>query len=158
MNDIATLFENLDREKENDLQSQLAESDQIVNEDESWVEGLNREERNKIEILLADQELDERMHPIWKDAIDDIWHRFWAIWKICEREVQSDEVEYLLWMIGDVEYDMSVWSNNDPYEWEMVYGYDGNESNIHSDVYIELDFRREFLEKYLEEIKGKNNN
>lgn len=151
MNDITTWFETLGREEGNDIQLQLAGSDPIVNEDENWTEALNWTERNEIKIQLADPELDARMQPIWKDAIHDIRCRFWAIWNICEYiGVQNDEAEYLLWMIDDIKSDMSVWNNNDPYQWIIEDG-EEDENYIFSGIHTLLEPWREFLEK-----KGKN--
>lgn len=154
MNENMNWIDNMDWKERNDIEIQLAEADPTMDEDAKWIEEIdwpeNWKEKNQIEILLADPLLDTRMKPIWKDAIDDIWRKFWAIWKICD-SVNGDDVDFVLWMIDDVESDMSMWNNNDPYQWMMAYCLDGDDRNIYSDAYTELGFRRRFLE----DIKGK---
>ena len=134
MNDITPSFEILDRKERNEIEVQMAESDPIVNKDESWVDKLDWKERNEIEILLADQELDERMYPIWKDAIDEIRRRYWAFVEIYKDGVAKDEIDFVLWMIDDVLSDIQMWRNNDPDQWVFGdYNDDGDDIGISID-------------------------
>ena len=131
---------------------QSATGDKAVEPDTAWIDELDWKERNDIEAQLADPLLDARMNPLWKDAIAGIWRRFSAIEKICRAGVANDEADFVLWMIDDLKSDMSMWSNNDPYQW-MICNVNENGKHIQSDVYFSLADRR----KYFEKVKGKDN-